>query len=236
MRQLSLIGLSLLLLVALVYKIIKKCYGEPLKVKDVIDFYKAVSPVVVLFVMVWNHKENDIVCCVYFAMQSAYGVLWYTKSHYYGDHTWDKPFENPTSFIACNFVLMTNYSYILALATHNYNWHPLFLSLCIFLFTIGIFLHFVSDMQKRTQLKCKPKLIVDGLFTYSRNPNYLGELFIYGSFNMIACNTTSLLLFGLLFYIVWWPRMKAKEDSIARYAEFNKYSSNSGLLFPRKLF
>lgn len=234
-RQLHLWSLSLLFVLALAYKITKKCYGEALKVKDVIDFYKASSPVILLFIMLYNHKEGDITCCIYLAMQSAYGVLWYTKSHYFGDHMWDKPFENLTSFIACNFVLITNYSYILVLTTHDYNWHPLYLSLCIFIFTIGVFLHFVSDMQKRTQLKYKSKLIVDGLFTYCRNPNYLGELCIYGSFNMLALNAISFLLFALLFCMVWWPRMREKDVSLSRYAGFGKYSGSSGLLFPKKL-
>jgi protein-S-isoprenylcysteine O-methyltransferase Ste14 len=236
MRSLSLLALSSLILLAVAYKIIKKCYGEALKVKDVIDFYKATSPVVVLLIMLWNHQESDITCCVYLSMQAAYGLLWCTKSQYYGDHAWDKPFENFAAFIVCNVVLMANYSYILALSLHSYQWHPLFLSLCIFIFTIGIFLHFVSDMQKQTQLKAKPKLIVDGMFTHSRNPNYLGELCIYGAFNMLAFNAISLLLFGLLFYVVWWPRMIAKDVSISRYAGFDKYAGSSGFLFPKKLF
>ena len=46
----------------------------------------------------------------------------------------------------------------------------------------GIWLHHTSDCQKYFVLKAKPSLITDGLWSLSRNPNYLGELFILGAF------------------------------------------------------
>ena len=55
----------------------------------------------------------------------------------------------------------------------------------------GIWLHHTSDCQKYFVLKAKPSLITDGLWSLSRNPNYLGELFILGAFAglMIAVRT-----------------------------------------------
>ena len=43
-------------------------------------------------------------------------------------------------------------------------------------------LHHTADVQKYFVLRAKRGLITDGLFSRSRNPNYLGEMFIYGSF------------------------------------------------------
>ena len=46
----------------------------------------------------------------------------------------------------------------------------------------GIWLHHTADCQKYFVLQDKPSLITDGLWSLSRNPNYLGELFILGAF------------------------------------------------------
>ena len=46
----------------------------------------------------------------------------------------------------------------------------------------GIWLHHTADCQKYFVLEAKSSLITDGLWSLSRNPNYLGELFILGAF------------------------------------------------------
>ena len=46
----------------------------------------------------------------------------------------------------------------------------------------GVFLHYVSDAQKFFVLQLRKGLIQDGLFARTRNPNYLGEILIYGGF------------------------------------------------------
>merc|ERR1719411_577921 len=60
----------------------------------------------------------------------------------------------------------------------------LFMGLGMWLYSVGIFLMFGSDCQKHyTLLYRKPRsLITDGFFTYTRNPNYLGEVFIYTAY------------------------------------------------------
>ena len=55
-------------------------------------------------------------------------------------------------------------------------------------------LHHTADVQKYFVLRAKRGLITDGLFSRSRNPNYLGEMFIYGSFAGNAGQSST----------VWW--------------------------------
>ena len=55
-------------------------------------------------------------------------------------------------------------------------------ALASFLCISGVFLHYVSDAQKFFVLQLRKGLIQDGLFARTRNPNYLGELLIYGGF------------------------------------------------------
>ena len=41
------------------------------------------------------------------------------------------------------------------------------------LYTLGIFMHYVSDAQKHYTLRLQKGTIDDGLFARTRNPNYL---------------------------------------------------------------
>merc|ERR1740129_2292858 len=60
------------------------------------------------------------------------------------------------------------------------------LLLACFVYNMGALLMFGSDCQKFFTLTYKKGLISTGFFRYIRNPNYLGEIMIYGSFGMIA--------------------------------------------------
>ena len=55
---------------------------------------------------------------------------------------------------------------------------------------LGIWLHHTSDCQKYFVLQAQPSLITDGLWSLSRNPNYLGELFILGAFAGVTLHTS----------------------------------------------
>jgi steroid 5-alpha reductase family enzyme len=65
---------------------------------------------------------------------------------------------------------------------------PYFIGMVLFLFTSGVFLHYVGDAQKYYTLKLKQGLIEEGLFRRTRNPNYLGEILIHISFALMALN------------------------------------------------
>lgn len=62
-----------------------------------------------------------------------------------------------------------------------------------------------SDYHKNTILLKRKGLISDGLFKYTRNPNYLGEILIYTSFVLCSGHILGFLIFyglgGLLFTI-----------------------------------
>ena len=93
---------------------------------------------------------------------------------------------------------------------------------------MGVFFHFSSDMQKYTALKLNPgNLIPDGLFKKSRNINYLGELFIYLSFALLAMHWISILVLLIFFLCVWIPNMIKKDKSLSKYAKFDEYKKNS---------
>ena len=97
----------------------------------------------------------------------------------------------------------------------------------------GIFLHFTSDMQKYVYLKLKPGHLITGeMFSKSRNTNYLGELFIYLGFSLIAKDWLALIGLFLIIIIIWIPNMIKKDKSLSRYEDFKDYRKKSKAFFP----
>ena len=88
-------------------------------------------------------------------------------------------------------------------------------------------------MQKYVNLKLNPgHLIKDEMFKSLRNTNYLGELFIYLGFSLLA--TDWVALFALFFFIgyIWIPNMIKKDKSLSRYSEFKDYKKKSYRFIP----
>jgi steroid 5-alpha reductase family enzyme len=90
---------------------------------------------------------------------------------------------------------------------------------------MGVFLHFGADCQKYYILQYKKKYINDGFFKWTRNPNYLGELLIYGSFVFCTKSIFCFLILCLNIFLLWIPRMLLKDFSLYKYNEF-KYNQN----------
>ena len=66
------------------------------------------------------------------------------------------------------------------------NPHPERIAAAILLYVFGIVMMLVTDAQKFFTLRLKRGLLSDGMFDFSRNINYLGEILLYASFNVIA--------------------------------------------------
>ena len=108
-----------------------------------------------------------------------------------------------------------------------------FTALCISIYTLGIFLHYTSDMQKHMALKLRPgQLIDDGLWAHVRNPNYLGELLIYVGYGALAMHWLPFAVMLGIVGIMWVPNMIAKDKSLSRYAAYAAYRKHSSWLIP----
>ena len=99
-------------------------------------------------------------------------------------------------------------------------------------FILGIFFHFVSDMQKHTSLALKPGLITTGLWSRLRNPNYFGELLIYLGFVAIPMHWLPLSALGAMIVGYWVPNMLKKDASLSRYPEWAEYKARSWRFIP----
>ena len=208
-----------------------------LKQKYFIDIHKGITPLFIISLISYYNQWDNFIALIYLALHGTYGILWITKSYIYPDKQW----ENKASIIyglfiwaglslywISPFLIVTNKQVFPILNNPPY----IYYSICMFVYIIGIFLHFTSDMQKFIYLKLKPgHLITDYMFKKNRNTNYLGEFFIYSGFTLIACDWLPLLALFLFIMIIWIPNMIKKDKSLSRYPEFKEYKKNTNRVF-----
>jgi protein-S-isoprenylcysteine O-methyltransferase Ste14 len=91
-----------------------------------------------------------------------------------------------------------------------------------------------ADCQKFFQLKYRKGLVTNGMFRYSRNPNFFGEILIYLAYAMLAAHWLTWLVFA---YAVtyFYSRMLVKDGSISRYPEWAVYEAGSSRLVPWRI-
>jgi protein-S-isoprenylcysteine O-methyltransferase Ste14 len=146
-------------------------------------------------------------------------------------------------FVKGSLLLGGYFMFPYIIASRSLQHGPAFFASVVFTYALGVFLHFSSDMQKHTTLSLlsraslPPQLITTGLFTYTRNPNYLGELLIYSSFVALTGPHPLSVAYLLMVMVgLWLPNMRCKDASLSRYEGFEAYRSRTGLIFPTKLW
>ena len=209
-----------------------------MKQKYFIDFHKGITFLYILFLINWYSAYENTTIWVYLGLHGTYGVLWVLKSMIFPDKSW----EIKTGFLYGLFILAGLSLYwispwiIVSGYFNNGNMVEVqmwIISACMFLFGVGIFLHFSSDMQKHTALKLNPgKLVTDGLFSRSRNMNYFGELLIYLSFALLSMHWIPIAALLTFIIAIWIPNILRKEKSLSRYQDFENYKNNTGIFFP----
>ena len=84
-------------------------------------------------------------------------------------------------------------------------------------------------------------LIDEGYFAITRNPNYLGEMLLYGSFASLCPRYEPWVVLAFVWGTVFQTFMREKDASLRSKARrsvnnpggFEEYHSKSGLLLPR---
>lgn len=76
-------------------------------------------------------------------------------------------------------------------------------------------------------------LISDGMSTYTRNPNYLGEIMLYGAFILLVNDTISYCAVMFVWFTLFSLRMWAKERSFQKKEGWHEYKERSWILLPK---
>ena len=211
-----------------------------LKQKYFIDTHKGLTPLFIIFLIYHFDAWNNIEAILYLALHGSYGILWVTKSCIFPDRQWEE--NTPIWYGLGIWVFLSLYwisPYVITSGNHILEFSikesndTIFIGLCTILYIFGVFLHFTSDMQKYISLKLNPgKLITNQMFSRSRNTNYLGELFIYSGFTLLAKDYLPIIGLATIIILIWIPNMIKKDKSLSRYPEFSSYKKKSKTFFP----
>jgi protein-S-isoprenylcysteine O-methyltransferase Ste14 len=212
--------------------------------RQAINLHKlSVGPVVLVLMLATGNFT--LAAWLYLALHGIYGVLWVAKDVTYGDPNWRHPCSVGSFFGVLVFPLGLYYLAPLLILTPlgravPGGWGtaatlPLPVAFAaVVCFLLGAFFHFVSDAQKYYVLAHQRprRLITDGLFALSRNPNYFGEMLIYVSFNLLAQHWLPWAVCALVWCQVFLVNMLRKERSMSRYPEHAAWRATTGFLVP----
>lgn len=200
--------------------------------KHFIDSHKAVTGLFILALMAIFGRWDSPTAWVYLALHGTYGLLWNVKSRVFPDKSWEWE-TGPWFALVAWGGLSVYWAAPVIITAGDVQVPPWLLGLSIALYGAGVFLHFAADMQKHVSLKLRPEhLITEGLWSLCRNPNYFGELLIYLGFALLAMHPLPLVLLALFVAVYWWPNMRRKDRSLARYPDFEAYRQRTKLFIP----
>ena len=202
-----------------------------LRLEQAINLQKFIT-VFVIFGMMHYFDNFSLGAWVYLGLHGVYGYTWLIK---------DLSF--PNSAFAKRITIGGLLAVFVGLNLFYWSLPWLFISrfiepsgpvlfAAVFMHTLGVAWMVASDLQKNCVLRYRKGLITNGVFAYTRNPNYLGEVMIYATYALLAAHWFGWLVILLQFFCLFLPRMLVKDASISRYPQWDEYESRSSLIIP----
>jgi protein-S-isoprenylcysteine O-methyltransferase Ste14 len=216
-------------------KLTEEFGGGPkvLKMAWVINLHKIITAFIIAGMMIhFEHFSNA--AWVYLGLHGIYGYCWLVKDFGFRDGS----FETRVTYggAVMTYVLLVGWYWLLPYLFMSHHMEPSGVQIfaAIALHTLGITWMIAADCQKHFSLKYRRGLITEGVFTYTRNPNFLGEILIYGSYALLVNHAVgyAVLAYATLFF---YSRMQVKDESISRYPEWDAYAKQSNRLVPFKM-
>jgi len=204
-----------------------------MKMKFFVDSHKGATAFFVLGVMALFDQWDNPTAWIYLALHGTYGFLWVWKSRVFPDKRWEARTSWAFGIFGAWGGLTLYWIAPVLLAWRDVQAPGWYLGLCVALYTVGTFLHYGADMQKHMWMQLRPgQLLTEGLWAKNRNPNYFGELLIYAGFGLLAMHWLPIAILATWVIFYWWPGMRRKDRSLARYPDFEAYRKRSALFIP----
>ncbi|QSJ19428.1 DUF1295 domain-containing protein [Nostoc sp. UHCC 0702] len=100
------------------------------------------------------------------------------------------------------------------------------------LYIFGTLINATADVQKLTAKQYGAGLVSDGIWRFSRNINYFGDLLRYLSFSVVAGSPWAYLVPGIVL-LASLQRMSQKDQSMpSKYPDYTEYQQSSSRLIP----
>lgn len=100
------------------------------------------------------------------------------------------------------------------------------------MFIFGTLINAIADIQKMTAKQYGAGLVSDGVWRFSRNINYFGDLLRYLSFSIVAGSIWAYIV-PTLIAIIYLQRIFQKEKSMPeKYQDYAEYQRSSSRLIP----
>jgi len=110
----------------------------------------------------------------------------------------------------------------------------------LLMLTFGTFFSTAANCQKYFTIKAArakdPKaevLITDGLFSWTRSPNFLGDICLSLSFCFFINELYCWFIYGFLLFSSMYPRLMLKEASLKKKKGAEVYYKRTWMLFPK---
>ena len=209
--------------------------GNPVcQIRWAVNFHK-IFTLFLIFGMMFATGNFSNGAWVFLALQGIYGYCWLIKDYGFRD----MQFEQKISVLGVfnMYVLLVAWYWLapwLFLSRHIVLTGPeLFFAVAVH--TLGVVIMIAGDGQRHWVMKYNKGLMNFGMYRYTRNPNYLGEIMLYFSYAFMARHWVSWLVFAYM-TVYFLARMKGKDHSISRYPGWEEYKKQSGIVIPWALF
>ena len=187
-----------------------------------------------ILAMMFYYQNFTSAAWVYLALHGIYGYCWMVKDLGFRDGSFHTPITLLGGFLL--YPMLVGWYWLLPWLFISKAMEPtgpqLFLAVAVH--TLGITWMIAADCQKYFSLKYNRGLITDGVFKYTRNPNFLGEVMIYGAYALLVNHWLGYLVLSYAL-IYFYSRMLVKDASISRYPEWDEYVAQSSRLIPWKM-
>ena len=154
-----------------------------------VDFNKG-TMMIYLFALMLYYDNFSLGAWVYLSLHGSYGIFWATKSAAFPNAGLCAPATITSCILAPWPVALIPYYFIgYWMMTggeeqRNPSYERIFVATQLHVY--GCVLTMVTDVQMYIVLKERRGLITHGMFGWSRNLNYLGEMMLYGSFAVMV--------------------------------------------------
>jgi len=204
-----------------------------LKMAWVINLHKIITLFIVAGMMVYFDNFSTA-AWVYLGLHGIYGYCWLVKDFGFRDGSFNTRVTYGGALMV--YLLLVAWYWLfpyLFLSRHLDPSGPVLFT-AIAMHTLGITWMIAADCQKHFSLKYRRGLITEGVFTYTRNPNFLGEILIYASYALLASHWIAYAVFAYA-VVIFYSRMLVKDASISRYPEWESYENQSSRLIPWRI-